>query len=172
MITRYCSLLLIALLWATAPANAARPNYNYVGASYVNGEADADDDIIDSDDIDQEGFRIDTSAQLLNDNLWLFASYAKTDDNGTVTEVAEKNPISTNATVGIYYWKAGKNYVTSAEEMIEKNIRVNNEFYVCPVYNQAIEKSQKIIIEEVNEMWGIGTPEDLDNFLMEYNGHI
>ena len=92
-------------------------------------------------------------------------SYAKTDDNGTVTEVAEKNPISTNATVGIYYWKAGKNYVTSAEEMIEKNIRVNNEFYVCPVYNQAIEKSQKIIIEEVNEMWGIGTPEDLDTFL-------
>ena len=92
-------------------------------------------------------------------------SYAKTDDNGTVTEVAEKNPISTNATVGIYYWKAGKNYVTSAEEMIEKNIRVNNEFYVCPVYNQAIEKSQKIIIEEINEMWGIGTPEDLDTFL-------
>ena len=92
-------------------------------------------------------------------------SYAKTDDNGTVTEVAEKNPISTHATVGIYYWKAGKNYVTSAEEMIEKNIRVNNEFYVCPVYNQAIEKSQKIIIEEINEMWGIGTPEDLDTFL-------
>src|SRR5210317_352754 len=85
MITRYCSLLLIALLWATAPANAARPNYNYVGASYVNGEADADDDIIDSDDIDQEGFRIDTSAQLLNDNLWLFASYAKTDDDDNVT---------------------------------------------------------------------------------------
>lgn len=92
-------------------------------------------------------------------------SYAKTDDKGTVTEVAEKNPISTHATVGIYYWKAGKNYVTSAEEMIEKNIRVNNEFYVCPVYNQAIEKSQKIIIEEINEMWGIGTPEDLDTFL-------
>ena len=92
-------------------------------------------------------------------------SYAKTDDNGNVTEVAEKNPISTHATVGIYYWKAGKNYVTSAEEMIEKNIRVNNEFYVCPVYNQAIQKSQKIIIEEINEMWGIGTPEDLDTFL-------
>ena len=92
-------------------------------------------------------------------------SYAKTDDNGNVTEVAEKNPISTHATVGIYYWKAGKNYVTSAEEMIQKNIRVNNEFYVCPVYNQAIQKSQKIIIEEINEMWGIGTPEDLDTFL-------
>lgn len=96
-------------------------------------------------------------------------SYAKTDMDGNVTEVAEKNPISTNATVGIYYWKSGKNYVASAEDMINKNIRVNNEFYVCPVYNQAIENNQKIIIEEINEMWGIGTPEDLDTFLKKFN---
>ena len=94
-------------------------------------------------------------------------SYAKTNESGFVTEVAEKNPISNFATVGIYYWKKGSDYVKYAEEMIEKDIRVNNEFYVCPVYNQAIEDNKKIIIEEVESMWGIGTPEDLDVFIKE-----
>ena len=65
-------------------------------------------------------------------------SYAKTDENGFVTEVAEKNPISNIATVGIYYWKHGSDYVRFAEQMIENNIRVNKEFYVCPVFNEAI----------------------------------
>lgn len=96
-------------------------------------------------------------------------SYAKTDETGYVVEVAEKNPISNNATVGIYYWKKGSDYVKYAENMINKNIRVNNEFYVCPVYNQAIQDNKKIIIENIESMWGIGTPEDLEVFLKHYN---
>ena len=49
--------------------------------------------------------------------------------------------------------------------MIEKNIRVNNEFYVCPVYNQAIEDEKKIKIFQIDKMWGLGTPEDLNTFI-------
>ena len=52
--------------------------------------------------------------------------------------------------------------------MIEKNIRVNNEFYVCPVFNQAIEDNKKIKVKRVNKMWCIGTPEDLDTFLKNH----
>lgn len=63
-------------------------------------------------------------------------SFAKTDGQGFVTEVAEKKPISTNATVGIYHWKKGSDFVKYADQMIKKNIRTNNEFYVCPVYNK------------------------------------
>ena len=92
-------------------------------------------------------------------------SYAKTNDQGFVTEVAEKKPISENATVGIYFWKKGKDYVDCAESMINKNIRVNNEFYVCPVYNEAILKNAKIKTFHIEKMWGLGTPEDLDTFL-------
>ena len=95
-------------------------------------------------------------------------SYAKINNEGLVTEVAEKNPISSHATVGVYFWQKGMDYVDSAEEMIRKNIRVNNEFYVCPVYNQGIEKGKKFIINEIDKMWGIGTPEDLENFLREH----
>jgi len=92
-------------------------------------------------------------------------SYAKTDENGTITEVAEKKPISNNATVGIYYWKKGSDYVSFAESMIQKNIRTNNEFYVCPVFNEAINAGKKIVSYNIEKMWGLGTPEDLNNYL-------
>jgi len=95
-------------------------------------------------------------------------SFAKIDDNGLVTEVAEKNPISDIATVGYYYWKNGSDFVKYAEQMIEKNIRVNNEFYVCPVFNEAIEDCKQIRIFNTKAMWGLGTPEDLDNYLKNY----
>jgi hypothetical protein len=73
--------------------------------------------------------------------------------------------MSKNATVGVYYWKQGSDYVKFAEQMIKKNIRVNNEFYVCPVYNEAIKAGRKIVIDKVDEMHGLGTPDDLKNFI-------
>ena len=95
-------------------------------------------------------------------------SFAKVDDRGIVTEVAEKKPISDNATVGYYYWKHGSDFVKYAEDMIDKDIRVNNEFYVCPVFNQAIEDEKTIRIYEASGMWGLGTPEDLNHYLTNY----
>ena len=95
-------------------------------------------------------------------------SYAKCDEEGFVSEVAEKKVISKNATVGVYYWKHGSDYVKSAEEMIKKNIRVNNEFYVCPVYNEFLLKNKKVKIHNVDKMFGLGTPEDLNNFIRSF----
>jgi HAD superfamily hydrolase (TIGR01509 family) len=99
-------------------------------------------------------------------------SFAKVDENGFVTEVAEKNPISDMATVGYYYWKHGFDFVKYAERMMEKNIRVNNEFYVCPVFNQAIEDNKKIKTFKANKMWGLGTPEDLKYYLENYKSKL
>jgi dTDP-glucose pyrophosphorylase len=92
-------------------------------------------------------------------------SYAKIGLEGTVVEVAEKKPISDNATVGIYYWKRGSDFIKYSEQMIEKNIRVNNEFYTCPVFNEAINDGKRIYALPVNKMWGIGTPQDLESYL-------
>jgi len=96
-------------------------------------------------------------------------SFAKVNGDGLVTEVAEKNPISNTATVGYYYWKRGSDFVKYAEEMIEQNIRVNNEFYVCPVYNNAIKGGLIVRNFDVPKMWGLGTPEDLNYYLENYN---
>ena len=92
-------------------------------------------------------------------------SFAKLNKEGFVVEVAEKKPISEHATVGIYFWKKGSDYVRCAESMIQKNIRVNNEFYVCPVYNEALLEGARVKTFHIDKMWGLGTPEDLDTFL-------
>jgi HAD superfamily hydrolase (TIGR01509 family) len=95
-------------------------------------------------------------------------SFAKLGDDGFVTEVAEKNPISNIATAGVYYFRKGSDYVKYAEQMIERDVRTNNEFYVCPVYNQACEDNQKIKVFHIDRMWGLGTPEDLNHYLSHH----
>ena len=93
-------------------------------------------------------------------------SFAKLNSTGFIEKVAEKDPISDIASVGVYYWAKGSDYIKYAEQMIEKEIRVNNEFYVCPVINEAIGDNKKFKVSYVKEMWGIGTPEDLETFLI------
>ena len=113
-------------------------------------------------------------------NLVLFGIKKRKSENKTLgwfwavrmreyLRVQVKKVISKNATVGVYYWKKGSDYVNCAETMIKKNIRVNNEFYVCPVYNEAIGEGKKIVIDKVSEMHGLGTPDDLKNFITKKN---
>lgn len=92
-------------------------------------------------------------------------SFARLDEAGKVIEVAEKNPISTHATVGFYYWKHGSDFVRYAEQMIANDTRVNGEFYVCPVFNEAIQDGKIIRTFNAEKMWGLGTPEDLVYYL-------
>jgi NDP-sugar pyrophosphorylase family protein len=96
-------------------------------------------------------------------------SYARTDKSGIVVETAEKKVISQDATVGIFNFKRGSDFVRSAEQMIKDNIRVNNEFYTCPCYNYLVREGKKIGIypvgEEYDGMYGLGLPSDLDFFI-------
>ena len=92
-------------------------------------------------------------------------SYVKLDDNGWVTEAREKIVISNLATTGVYVWRRAGDFVSAAEDMIAKDIRHNNEFYVCPVYNQNIEKGMRINTYHINKHWPIGTPEDLEEYV-------
>lgn len=94
-------------------------------------------------------------------------SYARVDKKGNVLEVAEKKVISNQATVGIYYFRQGADFVKAAFSMIEKNIRFNNDFYVCPIFNELILEGKSIINWEIkqSQMHGLGTPEDLAKYL-------
>lgn len=98
-----------------------------------------------------------------DDPKWSFIKY---DKNGLVTMVREKEVISNEATVGIYNYKHGGDFVKYAHQMIEKNIRVNNEFYVAPVYNEMVSAGMKIVFCNVGaKMFGLGVPEDLNFFI-------
>ena len=89
-------------------------------------------------------------------------SYAKSED-GLVTEVAEKVQISDDATAGAYYWRKGSFFVEAAKEMINKDITTNGEFYVAPVYNEMLDK--KVVIRPVNDVYHLGTPEELQAYV-------
>ena len=106
-----------------------------------------------------------------NDKKW---SYAKLDENGLITEIREKEVISENATVGIYYFNKGRDFVENAIDMIVRNERVNNEFYVAPVYNYAIGQGKKFGIYTIDktQMHGTGTPEDLDKYILFMKGEL
>ena len=98
-----------------------------------------------------------------DDPKWSFIKY---DEEGNVTMVREKEVISNEATVGIYNYRHGRDFVKYAHQMIDKNIRVNNEFYVAPVYNEMIVAGLKIGFCDVGaKMFGLGIPEDLNYFM-------
>ena len=69
----------------------------------------------------------------------------------------------------LYFYSKGSDYIKYTEQMIDKDIRTNNEFYVCPVFNEAIQDGKQIKIYHIDkeQMWGMGTPEDLKRFIDE-----
>jgi dTDP-glucose pyrophosphorylase len=95
-------------------------------------------------------------------------SYCRLRADGMVTEVVEKKVVSNEATVGIYNFRQGRDYVRAADAMIAANLRVNNEFYVAPTYNQLINEGANIITMKTGResagMHGVGTPEDMELF--------
>ena len=132
--------------------------------------------IVNSDqiiDIDINDMLKDSQARKLDGSILTFYdtdpkwSFAAIDDNGIVTETREKVPISPHATVGIYFWQRGKDYVECTTDMIVAKDRVNNEFYACPVYNYGIKQGLRFGIFEIpmDQMHGTGTPEDLDLYI-------
>ena len=96
-------------------------------------------------------------------------SYVRTDQKGFVVEVAEKKVISNTATVGIYYFKHGRDFTAAADAMIAAKDRTHQEFYVAPVYNYMIRNQARIITFNIgsvgNGMFSFGTPPLLEGFL-------
>jgi len=92
-------------------------------------------------------------------------SYVELDKDGLAIKTAEKQVISSNAAVGLYYYKTGKMFVDYAEEMINKNERTKDEFYICPMYNYLIRDGLNIRIKQVEKMHVLGTPDELEFFI-------
>jgi dTDP-glucose pyrophosphorylase len=101
-----------------------------------------------------------------DDPKWSFVGFNK---EGQVINVVEKQVISNEATVGIYNFRHGSDFVKSTDQMIAKNLRVNNEFYVAPAYNEMVKNQAKITVFNVGKendgMHGLGIPSDLNLFL-------
>lgn len=117
------------------------------------------------DDTDTNGMIMTMKA---SDPKWSFVGF---DERGTVDRVVEKKVISDEATVGIYNFRSGRQLIFAIERMFEKDLRVNDEFYVAPTYNELIEQGAYVIHYNIGcegrGMYGLGTPKDLDYFLAQ-----
>ena len=126
-------------------------------------------------DIEISKFIEDASSKNLDGSILTFIdhnrdpkwSFARLDENGLVAEVKEKKPISYYATVGIYYFNNGSQFVEGAIDMILNQDTVNGEYYTCPTYNYLIANKLNIGVYNIEEsqMHGIGTPQDLEIYL-------
>lgn len=110
----------------------------------------------------QAGAGIITFLEKKGARKWSYASVV--DDK--IIDVAEKFRISNYATVGVYYFNKGKDFITAATKMISLNDRTNNEFYLAPVYNYLNKGIFNYTIEE-EEFACFGTPEDYRTFCAE-----
>ena len=92
-------------------------------------------------------------------------SYARTEGDHVVA-VAEKQPISRNATAGLYYFRRSLDFVEAAERMLLKHACLAGEFYVAPVYNELILAGKRVGIFPIegSAMHGLGTPEEIERF--------
>tara|TARA_Y100000289_G_scaffold14234_1_gene13371 strand:- start:13541 stop:14149 length:609 start_codon:yes stop_codon:yes gene_type:complete len=94
-------------------------------------------------------------------------SYSLLGEDGFVVKTAEKQVISNNAHAGLYHFGKGSDFVRLSKEMIKRDIRVKNEFYVAPLYNLFIEEGKKIAILPIDRLWSMGTPDERKHFLEE-----
>lgn len=130
-------------------------------------------------DIDVNLFINDSISRNLDGSILCFEdaemnpkwSFVKLNDEGYVTMAKEKEAISNLATVGIYLFSKGKDFVESAIEMIVSRDKVNGEYYTCPSYNYLIKQKKKIGVYnlEFSQMHGLGTPEDLELYKRKFN---
>lgn len=99
-------------------------------------------------------------------------SFVKIGETGYVSDVREKLPISDNACVGIYTTVLSEHFFDAARVMIQKNRRVNGEFYVAPVYNILIEEGAQISTYRIDRFHCLGDPDALNEYLAyaEVNG--
>ena len=94
-------------------------------------------------------------------------SYSKINDEGFVIETAEKKVISDLSSIGLYYFKSSKDFLDYSKKMVNENIRTNNEFYVCPLYNLLINDGKKINTLLFDKCNSIGTPNEINEFILE-----
>jgi NDP-sugar pyrophosphorylase family protein len=100
-------------------------------------------------------------------------SYIRVDENGFGVELAEKKVISNLSLNGVHYWKSGKDFVRSYQAMYKHNDTANGEYYMSITYNYLIKEGKKILPYNIpiDEIFCIGTPEDLEKYLKECNDY-
>ncbi len=81
-----------------------------------------------------------------------------------VKEFKGSNPIEQYAVVGTMFFRNKEIYLNSLQQLYNKNIKVNNEFYIDSLINESIALGYKVKNFEIDEYICWGTPNDLKTY--------
>lgn len=71
-------------------------------------------------------------------------SYVQLDDDGMVIQAAQQNPISNNATAGVFWFRRTGDFVDAAKDMIRKDAHVDGAYYICPAFNELLLAQKRV----------------------------
>lgn len=91
-------------------------------------------------------------------------SYSEVDENDVIKKVKEKERISPYANIGAYYFSKFEYFSEAIDKMRKKREKVNNEYYVAPVYNELISNDKKVVARKCSKVWSLGTPKSVNEF--------
>ena len=131
-------------------------------------------------------WNIEAYQQLLRDKnpdavIWTFKKHpsalrnpksygwVKADATGKVElvkckETVSQQPQNDHAVVGTFSFKSAQLFIDAAKAMIQKNIRVNNEFYVDLVPNELLAMGMSVYVFQIDYYVGWGTPNDYKTY--------
>lgn len=76
-------------------------------------------------------------------------SYVKLDADGLVTEASQRDPISRDATVGVFWYRRGADFIQSAMAMIRKGASTEGQYYLCPTFNEMLLAQRRIGVHRI-----------------------
>ena len=96
--------------------------------------------------------------------------WVKTDNNQNANGVSVKSPISENpyddhAIVGTFYFKKIAYFDQALKSLLDKDIKVNGEYYVDSLIGEIIELDMNVKVFEIEDYIGWGTPDDYNTFV-------
>lgn len=72
-------------------------------------------------------------------------SYLRLSEDGWVMEAAEKRPISRHANAGFYWYARARDFFSSLQSMIAKDVQIDGVFYISPSLNELVLQGGKIM---------------------------
>lgn len=91
-------------------------------------------------------------------------------DGVRVTKISVKKPLSEtplndHVVSGTFWFRSSKLMIDSIDELVRKNVRVNNEFYLDSVPTLLLEAGRGVAVFEMDKYIGWGTPDDFRDYL-------
>ena len=96
--------------------------------------------------------------------------WVKVDDTDNVAGVSVKVPISNDpyndhAIVGTFWFRKVQYFNKALQNLLDKDVRVNNEYYVDSLMGELIELGLHVKVFEVDDYICWGTPDDYETFV-------